>query len=206
MTPDLWSRLRILLMHQDLVHGVLLQFHLLIWIILKSSCLSTVFSDDPTGHSAHHFACHPPPSRFQVFSSSSPRCQTSLVSCHARTVSILRFFRHPVQGPGHPRVVVAHFHSRTLDFPQHTRSSSWQSLSRPGRSVCSMSLVLNIIHFQPIAPKIDNDFTLSYVKCLLTCLPVLVSIQFTSQPKTYIQFHERIFMFIRGSFNRHRIW
>ena len=37
------SRLTVLRLQQDLVHGTLLQFHLLIWIILTPSCLSNGF-------------------------------------------------------------------------------------------------------------------------------------------------------------------
>ena len=40
---DLRSHLTVLTLRQDLVHGVLLQFHLLIWIRLTPSCLANGF-------------------------------------------------------------------------------------------------------------------------------------------------------------------
>ena len=76
----------------------LFQFHLLIWIILTTSCLGNGFA------------------------------------------------------------VVVHFHSRTLGFLQHPRSSSRRPVSGPGLSVCSEWLVLNIFPTTDLHPFSRKDF------------------------------------------------
>ena len=59
----------------------------------------------------------------------------------------------PSPRPGHPLTVSVRF-QRTLGFLQRPRSSSRRSVSRPGLSVCSAWLVLNISPIQTSDPKI----------------------------------------------------
>ena len=64
---------------------------------------------------------------------------------------ILPFSRCPIQRTGHPFTVATCFHSISLGFLQFPRSSSRRPVSRPGLSMCSTWLVLNIIPIQPSA-------------------------------------------------------
>ena len=134
------SRLTVLSLRQDLVHGVLRQFHLIIGIILPPSFLaigflrlsrwafSTPFCSAPTvTPPSFHFLHDVEVTLGVSFNAQSQATDIPGISSRNTLSPYFGSFNthcHPVQGPGHPHTVVTHFHSRTPCFLQLPRSSS----------------------------------------------------------------------------------
>ena len=126
-------------------------------------------------------------------STTSPRCQTSLVSRHVTHCLYTSVLSTPSPRPRrtfpHRRYVVPF---ETSWFP----STSKFKLLLPTIRVTSRTLsVIPVIGFQHLPHS---------TKCSQDCLNL--ENQFVSQSQTCIHFRERIFTFIRGRFYRHRIW
>ena len=148
--PDSTESLTALPLLQGLVHGALLQFHLLIWTILTPNCLANVFRGLFPWACSTPFCSAPilPPSfklpGFLISSELSAQSHMLLPSSFfvlRRPPSAFLLTPSPRRSPRpqHPRAVAARFHSRIIGLLQRPRPScsSRRSTFRPEPSVCS---------------------------------------------------------------------
>ncbi len=115
------SRLTVLSLRQDLVHGTLLQCHLIFWVILKPSLLANCFFR--SSHWVRSTPCWSAPilplwSNHPVFT----RHPGYVISRGFFLLYIL--FTDPIQGPGHPIFVFARVYGRDVDLQDSSSNMS----------------------------------------------------------------------------------